>query len=398
MLNTDVVEAARKLFPHIEQKKLYLNHASTSPLSVRVVEAIAAYYNQRMLGTLENYQNDIVMVARCRDMVRRLINAESVDRIAFTTSTTEAINIVSSGLPWKHGDRILLNDLDFPANVYPYMNLRRLGVEIDIAKSVKGAIPVETIAGALTPQTRLVALSAVQFLSGYRADLKEIGELCRQRNIIFAVDAIQAIGAVHVDVQDDRIDALATGCQKWQMAPHGAGYLYLTEELQSRIRQQHCGWLGAENPWDFFNYNQPLAATARRYEGGSMNMPSLWGLHAALSTIQEFGSSAIESHILAITEMLAKGLQSIEGVTLYSPEAECNRAGIVTIDLAPHLDARMCFDLMMKRNITLGLRDGKLRYSPHFYNSPGDMEAVIEATRECIKMAGDSKPHRVKSS
>jgi cysteine desulfurase / selenocysteine lyase len=387
LLSGETLQRARGLFPFTAEGRIYLNHAGTSPLSTRVVNATEQYFKERSEGRLENYFQDIEMVTQCRSLVQRLINAESPDRIALACNTSDAINIVASGLPWKSGDRILLADLEFPANVYPYVNLKPSGVELDIVRSADGRVTTEMIAGTLSDRTRLVALSAVQFLSGYRADLAAIGEICRQRGIVFAVDGIQAVGAIAIDVQRMKIDALAAGAQKWQMAPHGSGFLYLTEDLQSRLHQQYLGWLSVDNPWDFYNYHQPLARSARRYEGGSLNIPSLWGMHASLTTLLEFGLDSIESHLLSLTQILLEGLRDIDGVSMQTPADPRERAGIVTISLPARAPQKNILRLLGDRRITAALREGKLRFSPHFYNTPGEMFEVCTTTREILTAA-----------
>ena len=379
------LEAARALFPHIAQGKIYLDHAGTSPLSTRVVGAITAYMEERSRGRLDTYPLDLLMVAECRAMLQRVVNAESPERIAFAGSTTDAINIVASGLRWKSGDRIILGDIEFPANVYPFLNLRRLGVELDVLHAPDGSMTPEMIAGALAPRTRLVALSAVQYLSGYRADLAAIGEMTRRRGIVFAVDGIQAAGAVRLDVQEMKIDALAAGGQKWLMAPHGSAFLYLTEELQSRIEQANLGWLSVETPWDFHNFTQPLASSARRYECGSLNTPGLWGLHASLMTLLEFDPAATEAHLLAITGTLMSELRLIPEVRIISPAATRERAGIVTVEADATFDLKLLLKRMAERRITIALRRGLLRFSPHFYNSPEDMVTAAGALRDCLR-------------
>jgi len=184
-----------------------------------------------------------------------------------------------------------------------------------------------------------------------------------------------------------KIDALAAGGQKWQMAPHGTGFLYLTEALQENITQQHVGWLAARDPWDFFNFDQPLAASARRYEGGTLNIPGIWALHATLRRLLEFGLAEIESHILTLTQILTDALQTIDGVELLSPVSANERAGIVAIQLPAQIDVNAVFQHISAQNITISLRDGKLRYSPHFYNSPEEIMLAIEATREALHKA-----------
>lgn len=375
---------ARALFPHTAANQLYLNHAGTSPLSTRVVESMTRYLHDRSCGAIDTYLKDLEMVGECRALIASMVNAESPDRIAFQINTSDAINIVAAGYPWRTGDRLLLNTIEFPANVYPYLNLRQLGVEIDFITAERGRITPEMVAAHVTPRTQLVALSAVQFLSGFRADLQSIGELCRSKGIVFAVDAIQAVGAVQIDVQRSHIDALAAGGQKWQMAPHGTGFLYLTEDLQSRINQKNLGWLSVQDPWSFYDYSQPLAETARRYEGGSLNMPSLWGYHAALSMLTEFGHGAVESHILGITSQLRERLRTIPNLKIVTEYPDEERGGIVTAALGASLDGKEIFKQLLAKGIVIALREGQLRFSPHFYNTPEEMETVAEGTRECV--------------
>jgi selenocysteine lyase/cysteine desulfurase len=349
------------------------------------MNAMTSYYIERSSGSIDTYATDLSKVAESRMLIRRMINAEGTDRIALMPNTSEALNTIASGLDWKSGDRVLLNDLEFPANVYPYLNLKSRGVEIDVLHAGNGDVTAEMIHRSMSPRTRVVALSAVQYLTGYRADLRAIGALCRERDIILAVDAIQGVGAIQLDVQDMRIDALAAGGQKWQMAGQGTGFLYLTEELQGRIHQQHLGWLGVQEPWEFSNLAQEPAGSARRYESGTLNIPGIWGLHAALTTILEFGLREIEQQILSLTRTLMDGLRTIDGVELYSPESDRERAGIVTISLPSSVDPRNVFTILAAQEITTGLREGKIRFSPHFYMSTEEMEMTVEATRESIE-------------
>jgi selenocysteine lyase/cysteine desulfurase len=300
-------------------------------------------------------------------------------------NTSDALNIIASGLRWSSGDRVLLHESEFPANVYPFVALKRHGVELEVISAAKGNPTPQLIAEALTPRTKVVTLSAVQFLTGYRADLAAIGELCRSKNVLFVVDAIQSVGAVKIDVQNLNVDAIAAGCQKWQMGPQGTAWLYLTEEMQARIQQSSLGWLGVADPWNFSDFNQPLAPTALRYEGGTKNIPGIWGLDAAIATLLEFDPSSIERHIRSLTQLLISGLQTLNNVRVISPTADDERAGIVTIQLDPRIDAKGVFKRLLERNITIALRDGKLRYAPHFYNSVTEIAIAVGATREAMR-------------
>jgi len=378
------IARARALFPHTQLGIIYLNHASLSPQSQRVVDAMTHHLNERCCGDINDTTYTSV-IKSTKSLIHQLIHAESPHRIALTSNTSDAINIVVSGLPWQKGDRVLLNDMEFPANVYPFLNLRRLGVHIDFVKSENGALPAEKIEEAITQDTRLVSLSAVQFLSGYRSDLAAIGAMCRDKGIIFFVDGIQAVGAVHIDVQDMGIDGMAAGCQKWQMGPKGTGFLYLNEALQQRVHQQYLGWLSVAEPWDFFNYDQSFSPAANRYEGGTVNIPGLWGLNAALQTLLEFGIGGIERHIAALSQKLTQGIVGMDAVQLVSPISPKHRAGIVTLRLPNSTEPQRVFDGLTAQKIFISLREGLLRFSPHFYNTEDEIDTALSALQSLLK-------------
>ena len=381
-LPAEMLKDIRKQFPLVQAGQIYFNHASTSPLSSRVVGAMTKFLRRCSDGTISTHEDDLKIETACRTAVQTMIHAESRDRIALVGNTSDAINIVASGLPWKSGDRIILNDMEFPANVYPYHHLQDRGVLVDIIKCPEGRITPEMIERTITPRTRVVALSAVQFLSGFRADLTAIGALCRDRKIWFVVDGIQAVGAVQVDVQNMKIDGLGGGGQKWLMSVQGTGFLYVSEALQEAIHPQFVGWLAVQDAWDFYNYGQPLASTAKRYEGGTVNHLGFSGMVESIAFLLEQGLPAVEKNILALTQSLSAGLRTINGVKLISPVNDSERAGIVTIELPRHIDVKNVFKKLLEKNIVISLREGKLRYSPHFYNSPVEVERVVEGTGE----------------
>jgi cysteine desulfurase / selenocysteine lyase len=382
----DQLQTLRELFPHTQKGMVYLNHAAVSPLSTRVVRAQTQHLQDRSSGKIETFFDDVVQIDLTKRCIQRMINAESIKRVALVGNTSDALNIVASGIDWKPGDRVLLNDQEFPANIYPYYHLKNQGVEIDIMKCPDGRVTPELIYSSLQPRTRLLALSAVQFLSGYRADLMLLGDVCRSKGIIFAVDGIQAIGAIELDVQAMKIDAMAAGAPKWQMGPQGIGFLYLTEELQARVHQKYLGWLSVENPFDFANWDQPLDPAARRYEGGTVNIPGMWGLHAALSTLLEVGPSVIESHIMSLTQTLMDEFLNATDVKLFSPVELSERAGIVTIELPTSVDPTLAFQELTRREVFISLRNGKFRYSPHFYNTREEILSAATNTKDVFRL------------
>jgi cysteine desulfurase/selenocysteine lyase len=382
MFDPETLARARELFPYLAGGRIYVNHAATSPYSTRVVAALQRYMDGRTTGEIDTYWSDVKMVEELREAVSTLVHAEGTDRIALLGNTTDGLNVIASGLQWHTGDRVLLNDAEFPANLYPYINLKRLGVELDFLHAAAGVVTVEDVTRALTPRTRVLGLSAVQFLSGYRADCAAIGRLCHERGVLFIVDGIQSVGAVTTDVQAMHIDALAAGAQKWQMATQGAGFLYLTASLQEQIRQSHLGWLSVHDPWEFRALDQPLAASARRYEGGSLYMSCLHAMHASLGTLLEFGIDRIEQHLAALTGVLLNGFLDIPGTELITPRSAGHRAGIVTIRMSRPDASKALTKELQRRHITAAVREGCVRFSPHFYNTIDEMHAIAAAVRE----------------
>ena len=378
------LDRARSLFPYLASGHVYLNHAATSPLATPVVDALSAHIANRATGEIDTYGDDLPMIKEWRKNVCRLINAEGPERIGFAMNTSDALNIVAAGLPWRDGNHILLNNAEFPANLHPFLHLRRHGVQVDVMQVENGIVTPEIIARALRPDTRLLAISAVQFLSGYRADLEAIGALCRDRSILFVVDGIQAVGAVPIDVQAMHIDCLAAGAQKWQMSPQGTGFLYVTDDLQSSITQQHVGWLSVATPWNFKDLDQELDGSARRYEGGTLNITGMHAMNAALTMLLEVGVDAIAGHILTITGVLMQALTGIEGVHCVTPADPNRRAGIVTVRPPAGLRAEELAVHMRNAGVTIAVREGLLRFSPHFYNTPDEMQRAASALKDAI--------------
>lgn len=378
----------RALFPHLTTRKLYLDHASVGPIPQPAREAMERHLRERTEGAINTYFGDIELLKQTRALAAQLVNAESAERIAFCMNTSDALNIVAAGLRWQSGDRVILNDQEFPSNVYPYRNLTRLGVEIDTLATRDGEVTPEMIERAIVQsggRAKLVSLSATQFLSGYRADLAAIGEICRRRGVVFVVDAIQAAGATPLDVQAMKIDALATGGQKWLLSTTGVAFLYITEALQERIEQAHLGWISVEKPWDFFRYDQPLSRSASRYENGTLNFPGIIGLGASLRILLNVHPRNTERHLEALTQILIEELPEsgiFESVPAFPAE---RRAGIVSGRLHNAEQGERVHAELGKRGVTISLREGRLRFSPHCYNTADDVRECMETLRAVIR-------------
>lgn len=375
----------RSYFPHIGHNIVYLNHAATSPVVSPVRDAIDRFIDASARCAIDGLQYETQVVADCHSLAANLVNAESSERIALTMNTSDAINVIASGLPWKSGDRILLAEVEFPANVYPFKNLIRHGVEIDVIPCPDGRVTLERITKYVTPATKLLALSAVQYLSGFRAHLRSIGEFCRNRGIWFVVDGIQAVGSVRVDVRNSFIDALANGCQKWQLSPQGTGYVYISERLQDALSPAYHGWLAVENPVDFANWNQNPARDARRFEGGSHNLIGLTGMREALSLLNSVSNDGIESAVLSLSGRLVRAAQESELVSVYSADVESERAGIVTVAPKMEVNAQAVMKALQGERIIVSLRRGMFRFSPHFYNTEEEVGTSFGVFTDILK-------------
>lgn len=373
MLNYDI-QRYRKLFPVTESGTIYLNHAATGPLSTRVVSAVNKYIRERSETNIDNYALFQPTLVETRGFAAKLLNA-TADRIAFFDNTTNALNLLAAGLEWKTGDRIILNDIEFPANVYPFLNLKRLGVEVDFVHNRDGKILFQDIESKVTPRTRLISISHVQFLTGYRADLKTIGAMCRKAGIIFCVDAIQSAGVIGIDVASMNIDFLAAGGQKWLMAPQGIAFAYVSAETQDRIRQAYLGWTSIKDFFgDFTRYRLDLDDTAKRYENGTLNYVGITSLHESIGTLLEVGIENIEEHVLDLSDRLIEELRLL-GMKAYVEGERSNRAGIISFAVP---DAPAFAGLLAKSKIEVAVRQGLVRVSPHFYNSEEEIMALVE--------------------
>jgi cysteine desulfurase/selenocysteine lyase len=368
------VEQARREFPHTWSDMVYLNHAAVAPLSFRVRDAVNRYMTRRALKGIEPYPWAVKMANETRGLVAQMLHARA-DQIAFVLNTSDGLNIIAQGLDWQPGDRVLLNDLEFPTNLYPFLNLKRRDVEADIIKSVDGKITPAQIREAITPQTKLLSISHVQFRTGAKTDLTEIGKICREHNILFVVDAIQSLPHSPIDVERDSIDFLACGSHKWLMSGEGAAFVYVNDRALEAIHQASVGWTSVEDPFDHTPHLERLRHGAARFENGTMNYSGIAALNASLKFFNEFGLEKMERAVLDLSGYLIGRLER-QGIAVITPKAESERAGIVSFEFP---DAEKTFEQLQKENIIISVRSGVPRVAPHFYNTEEELKKLIVA-------------------
>ena len=361
---------------------IYLNAASVTPLPLRAREAVARLNDRR--GEIHRLRDEDFHepLDASRREIARLIGA-SPEEIALGGNTTFGINLAVHSLPVPPGSRVVVSDREFPANVYPWMRMPVPGIELEIVPA-RGGLPDEAriLERLDRGDVSVLALSAVQFASGYRADLVRMGRFCRERGIHFVVDGIQALGQVPVDVEEACIDILASGGQKWLCGPFGAGFAYVRRELQPALEPALIGWTGMKACEDFghlVDYRFELHEDARRFELGTPAFPDLAGLAASVGLLNEVGVEHIERHIQEVLAPLISWIEETPGVEPGSDLSPDRRSGILCVRLP---DPGAAFERLKRAGVGCELREGMVRISPHLYNTVGEMERVVDILAE----------------
>lgn len=367
----------RELFPFLSDGRIYMNHAAISPLPTPVFNATRYGLEVRNSGPIENFEKGMQIVEDAREQIANYIHADSPEQITFMGNTSDAISAVAEGLTWSEGDEIILNTLEFPSNVQPFRRLENLGVNLVYAEPSSHRVEPADIEKLITPKTKLVSISAVQYLSGFRADIKTIGELCSRHNILFVVDGIQALGATPINVKACKIDALCTGAHKWLMAPMGIGFLYLSKNIEPHLQPVKTGWLSVEDPWELTKYEKSWLPVNQHLETGTPNLVGISGIGASLKLFKDIGTDAIRQQILYLSGSIISLLEERDDVEVITQPGHDQRMGIVAFSIKtnPVLDAAI--SRLKENNCTLSAREGYVRISPHFYNTEQEIEQVF---------------------
>ncbi|MCH8966391.1 MAG: aminotransferase class V-fold PLP-dependent enzyme [Planctomycetes bacterium] len=367
-------EALREEFP-VTRNYNFMNHAASAPLGRRAADAARRY--------LEHAESNAYLrggffrqVEHIRAIVASLINANP-DEIAFTKSTSEGLSFVANGLTWQSGDNVVIAKTEFPANVYPWQALRSLGVQVRMVLEEDGRIPLQRLIEAIDSRTRLVSISAIQFASGFRTDLATLGEHCQSKGVFLCVDAMQAFGAFPLNVKSMNIDFLAAGAHKWLCAPEGTGVLYVRKELQGYLRPTTIGWLSMKEPFAFGKPNFEFADSARRYEAGSYNLAGIFAIGAAVELALEIGIERISQRLLHLTDRLTVQLRE-KGYRIVSSRTPTDSSAIVSFISDVHDHQQIQHHLEREHRIVIAVRCGRLRASPHMYNSDREIDQLAE--------------------
>jgi len=371
----DVQRLRAQEFP-VTENWHFFNHAATSPLSRRAAAAMEKQIQEQL--ALGSVGNDIWTPEReqTRALVARFINADPSE-IAFIRNTAEGISFVANGLRWRAGDNVVATNAEYPANIYPWLNLAEHGVLVKLAQEKDGRIFLEDLDKAIDTRTRVVAISFVEFSSGFMNDLVTLGQLCRERGVLYVVDVIQGLGGFPVDVQQAQIDVLACGGQKWLLGPRGCGIFYCSHRAMEHIRVTVVGASSVIDEENYLDYNLTFKPDASRFEYGTHNTVGIAGLRGALELFLEVGPENVARQILTLTDHFCERVTD-KGYTLFSSRRPGEKSGIVSF-YKKGLESALIAAQLQQQRFVLSVRDGRLRLSPHFYNTVEEIDALLEA-------------------
>jgi selenocysteine lyase/cysteine desulfurase len=352
----------------------FLDHAAVAPITERARQVMAdwaADVAENGVVTWSAWQRQVEEARRRSGL---LLNADPLD-IAFIKNTSEGVGIVAEGVRWRDGDNLVTATDEYPANVYPWLNIAERGVEVRRVPSRAGRIAVDDVRGAIDGRTRLVSLSHVEFATGFRNDLDTLGNLCRERGVLFFVDAIQGLGVLSLDVRRTAVDFVAADGHKWLLGPEGAGILYVRREVVEQLHAVGVGWNSVVHAHDFDHIELRLKPHAGRWESGTLNVGGILGLGASIGLLLEAGIENICRRVHELTDHLCERVRQ-GGMSVYSSRQPGEASGIVSLEL-PGSNLRNLVRKLRDAGIIVNQRGGRLRISPHAYNTHEEIDHLV---------------------
>ncbi|NOV30162.1 aminotransferase class V-fold PLP-dependent enzyme [Methylomonas sp. ZR1] len=366
-------------FP-LTNELIYLNHAAVAPWPKRTSAAVIQFAEQNCQFGSHYYLDWLKKENEIRRQLQTLLNAPSANDIALVKNTSEALSFVAFGLPWQAGDNIVSSNEEFPSNRLPWQALAERGVEFREADLHSAATPEDALFALVDGNTRLLTISSIQFASGLRMDLERIGEFCKQRGILFCIDAIQSLGAVQFDVQAYQADFVMADGHKWLFGPEGLGVFYTNPAARDRLKLSQYGWHMMKDTHNYENLPWEIHPGARRFECGSPNMLGIHALSASLSLLLETGMPTVEALVLERSNYLREAISANAELILLSQRHSRLQSGIVNFKHRS-IDNEVLYKHLQKNGVVCALRGGGIRFSAHFYNTLAELDrALILAT------------------
>jgi cysteine desulfurase / selenocysteine lyase len=367
----------RAHFP-VTTRWAFFDHAGVCAPPDVCAKAIAEWAHDKSVNGAASYKPWADRVEETRRRAGLLLNADPLD-VCFVGSTTHGIGLVAEGFPWQPGDNVVTAAEEYPSNLYPWMNLAHRGVAVRQVKSRGNRLDVADFRDAMDARTRILAVSSVEFASGFRNDLVALGELCRQRGVFFFVDAIQSLGVYPLDVQQIPVDGLAADSHKWLLGPEGTGIAYIRREWVERLHPTGVGWNSVVNAHDFSTIDFRLKPNATRWEGGTVNPGGIAGMGESLKLLLDIGIGNVRDRVRELTGYLCDRAKSA-GCEVFSSRAAGEESGIVSL-LTPGRDPKDLLKRCKDAGVFVNLRGGRLRVSPHVYNTVGEIDRFLDAVR-----------------
>ena len=366
-------------FPGLRGRN-YLNTAAGSCMGRTVAAALQQYTEEKLQGAITPTEMQVVE-ADCRQRVADFLSCSAAE-IALLSSTTECVNAILFGLPWEAGDNLVVTDLEFPSSIIACLHLgRRFGVDVRLVRHTGGAVIPAAIAEHVDDRTRLVVISHVSYRSGYRADLEAVANCAHDHGALLLVDASQSVGAVPVEV--GAVDFIAACTRKWLLATHGLAFLYCRQESLDAVQPFYAGWRGTVDPPSVVNtLDYTFHDDARRFETGLLDYTAVYTLHAALGFLNQVGMPYIAERVLALSGQVHDGLERL-GITPLTPRDPTQRAGIVSFE-TPHY--QQIGEALHDAGVHVWYKEGRVRISPHFYNTSADVEACQARWRKWLPL------------
>ncbi len=371
------LDQVRSLFP-ITKRAIYLNHAAVSPPPTSTTDAVKAQLRDVAETGSLNYHRWVAVKEQARKLAAGMLGARP-DQIAFMRNTSDGLSTIANGLRWRSGDNLVTFRNEFPSNIYPWLRVRdAFGVEVRMCEERVGRIDTNELINLIDGKTRLVAISQVQYGSGFRADLERIGQAARAHDALLVVDVIQAMGVIETSVGNELIDAAAGAGHKWLLTPEGVGLLYLSDRAREQVEPTLVGWVSVPNPEDYFNFDQGWSRGALAWETGTGPAALIHGLEASLRLLTEIGVDRIAKYLELLTDYLC---QRLEGSVyqVVSSRLPSEKSQIVCIRHKGNLSSMALYSHLKQRNIITAPRGDRLRISPHCYNSLAEMDALLDA-------------------
>lgn len=367
----------RALFP-ITQRAVYLNHAAVSPPPATTIQAVESQLRDVHENGSLNFLSWLEVKEQARGLLAGLLGARP-EQVAFVRNTSDALSTVANGLTWKPGDNIVTFRREFPSNIYPWLRLRNaFGVEVRMCEEHEGRIDLQELEGLVDQKTRMIAISHVQFASGFRTDLERLGRAARQHDALLVVDAIQSLGVIPIDVGAELVDVAAGAGHKWLLSPEGVGYLYLSDRARERIQPTLVGWVSVPNPEDYSNFEQGWNRGALAWETGTGPAALIHGFKASLDLLHEYGPARIAGFLEELTDHLCDRL-STKPYQIVSSRVAGEKSQIVCIRHREGLSATALYHRLKQQNIVTAPRGDRVRIAPHLYNTLDEIDQLVSA-------------------